>query len=292
MNNKVIGVDIGATKIHAGLIRNGKIIKEVKFPTNSNETKQELLDNLIGGIESLDSPEVVGIGIGVPGMVDEEGGIIYDLMNIPAWKEVHLKKHLENFFKKPIEITNDANVFVLGEKVYGKGRRFKNIVGITMGTGFGMGIIINDQLYSGSFSSAGELGSVPYLDHNIESYCSGKYFVENFGLKGFDLFKMAEKGDKKALDIFKEYGTHLGNTVKLILYTLSPEAIFMGGSVNKSYKYFKDDLMKTVATFPFKRVTEHVIIQPSETKNAAILGAAALIVQQSRKQGNLNVPSL
>lgn len=284
MNQGIIGVDIGATKIHVGLVNNAKTVKEIKFPTMAGASKEDIIKNLIRGIESLEISDFHGIGIGVPGLIHEKDGIVYDLLNIPSWKEVHLKDSLESHFNKPVRITNDANVFALGMKVFGNGQKFKNLVGITMGTGFGAGIIINHKIYSGNYSSAGELGSIPYLDKTIEDYCSGKFFRNNYNLKGTEVFELAEKGDETALKIFEEFGEHLGNTIKLILFTYSPEAVFLGGSVNRSYKYFEKGLKKTLSTFPFSKVLEKIEIRSSHLENISILGAAALIVSEMSKE--------
>ncbi|MDT0675394.1 ROK family protein [Autumnicola musiva] len=280
MEKNIVAVDIGATKIHIGIVRGSHIVKEVKFPTNAGTSKEDIVNNLIRGIESLEVKDFQGIGIGVPGLVDEKQGIVYDLVNIASWKEVHLKKYLQDHFHKPVRITNDANVFALGEKIFGQGSRFQNIVGITMGTGFGTGIIANNRLYSGSFSSAGELGSIPYLDATIEDYCSGKFFKNQYQISGKEVFERAEEGDKLCRDILNEFGKQLGNAVKILLFILSPEAIFLGGSVSRSFKYFEDELQKSISTFPFKKVLNKLVLQPSEMSNVAILGAAALIVSE------------
>ncbi len=280
MSDRTIGVDIGATKIHVGVVEASAVIKEARFPTLAGAEKDDIIQNLIKGIEEVSEGEFDGIGIGVPGLVDEKKGIVYDLLNISSWKEVHLKEHLERHFRKPVRITNDANVFALGEKIFGQGRSCKNMVGVTMGTGFGTGIIVNHKLYSGSLSSAGELGSVPYLGKTIEDYCSGKFFKNEYNISGRAIFERAENGDKEALQILQEYGKHLGNTIKLIMYILSPEAVFLGGSVSKSYPYFEAGLRENLESFPFKKVLERLIIKPSEVSNIAILGSAALIVSE------------
>ena len=279
-NQKIIGIDIGATKIHVGMVQNGEVTDDVTFATPSQAPEKEVVDEIIKGIEKLISPDIAGIGIGVPGLVDEEQGVVYDLWNIPSWKEVYLKKYLEDHFSKPVHITNDANTFVLGEKIYGKGRQFKNLVGITLGSGFGTGIVIHDQLYSGTLSSAGELASIPYLDSNLEDYCSGKFFRKQFNMEGGEVHALAQKGDEKAKDILTQYGGHLGNALKTILYVLSPQAILLGGSVSGSYEFFKDGLDASIDKFPFKRVTSRLTIEPSSIKNASVLGAAALITMR------------
>lgn len=278
MDQITIGVDLGATRTRVGVVQNGNVLEQLEFPTSSQGSKKQIISELIEGIEKISRADFLGIGIGVPGLIDEEKGIVYDLWNIPSWKEVHLKHYLEDHFNKPVRITNDANVFALGEKMFGQGGSFKNLVGVTLGTGFGTGIIIDHKLYSGSFSSAGEMANLPYLDMTIEDYCSGKFFMNHHGINGEEASKLAEKGDVEALKIFSEFGYHLGNTLKLILNILSPEAIFLGGSISQSYSYFQSSLHETLDSFPFKKVRDQLVVRPSTTSNIAILGSAALIL--------------
>ena len=287
MKGKIIGVDIGATKIHIGAVENSRVIEEHVFPTARHAPKEKIIADLIKGIESLSGEGFSGIGIGVSGLVDEEKGIIYDLLNIPSWKEVHLKTRLENHFHKPVNITNDANVFAIGEKIFGMGRAFRNMVGVTLGSGFGAGIIINHKLFSGAYSSAGEIGSIPYLDKTEEDYCSGKFFRRELGIGGKEVHRRAERGDRSALVTLNEYGMHLGNALKLIIYVLSPEAILIGGSISKSYNFFEGSLKECLQTFPFTRVMEKVVIQPSDISNISLLGAAALVVSERNEQEQL-----
>ena len=280
MSDKTIGIDIGATKIHIGVVEGAKVIKELKFSTLAGSSKEDIITNLIDNIEEIGDDDFNGIGIGVPGLIDEEKGIVYDLWNIPSWKEVPLKEHLEDYFRKPVRITNDANVFALGEKTFGQGRSFKNLVGVCMGTGFGTGIIINHKLYSGSLSGAGELGSIPYLGKTIEDYCSGKFFQTEYKLDGNAVFERARNGDEKARAILREFGEHLGNAIKIIIYILSPEAVFLGGSVSQSYPFFEAGLRDSLSTFPFKRVLKELVINPSGVSDIPILGSAALIISE------------
>lgn len=292
MSKKIIGVDIGATKIHLGVVENSRVIEEKKVATVAAASKEVIVQDLIKGIESLNSKDFDAIGIGVPGLVDEKEGIVYDLFNIPSWKEVNLKELLQDHFQKPVRITNDANVFALGEKVFGFGMPYANMVGVTLGTGFGTGIIANNKLYSGNLSSAGEVGSVDYLDATIEDYCSAKFFSRKGVDDGAKIYAKAEIGDKVALEIMEEYGLHLGKALVLIMKVLSPEAILLGGSISESYPFFKKSLETTLTSFPFDRVLQKVVIRPSNTKNIAILGAAALIVSEDLEEGiqdqNLN----
>ncbi len=280
MGNRIVGVDIGATKTRVGVVQDSQVIKEADFPTASTASKQQILDELAAAIEEVAGNDFCGIGIGVPGLIDEEKGILFDLLNIPSLKEVHLKDHLEGHFQKPVRITNDANVFAVGEKMFGEGQPFKNMVGVTLGSGFGCGIIVNHKLYSGAYSSAGEFGNISYLDKTIEDYCSGKFFAQN-GLTGTEAYTLAESGEQRALVLFEEYGKHLGEALKLILNILSPQAIFLGGSISAAFPFFESALRDSMETFPFKKVKDQLVIKPSKTSNIALLGAAALILAEA-----------
>ncbi|MDP4209041.1 MAG: ROK family protein [Bacteroidota bacterium] len=274
---RIIGIDIGGTKISMGKIADNKLLTELNFPTNAARPKEEIIEDIINGIGKLNDPDVVGIGIGVPGLVDEKDGIIYDLTNIPSWKEVHLKKHIEDAFEKPVRVSNDANCFALGEKVFGKGEKYKNLVGITLGTGVGAGIIVNGELCTGKLSIAGEFASIPYKDRNYEFYCSGKFFVENYGLTGKEVHDRALSGDIKAIRILDEYGENLGDLIKTILLVLGPEAIILGGSGAKSFRFFQKAMMESIRQFPFKRIIKNLAIEVSKNEKIALFGAAALI---------------
>src|SRR5690606_14058721 len=108
------------------------IIGEAKFPTSAQAPQEQVIQEIIDAITPFIDLDVVGIGIGVPGLIDPEKGIVYDVVNIPSWKKVPLKDSLENHFRIPVVVTNDANTFALGEKMYGKARKYKNLVGITL----------------------------------------------------------------------------------------------------------------------------------------------------------------
>lgn len=287
MDSKIIGVDIGATKIHIGVVQGSQILEELIFPTNANAPEEQIINEFIEGIEKISSKDFKGIGIGVPGLIDEKQGIVYDLWNIPSWKEVHLKKKLEAHFNKQVEITNDANMFALGEKNFGEGKPYKNMVGVSLGTGFGTGIIVNDRLYSGTLSGAGEMADIPYLDKRIEDYCSGKFFKQQYNIDGREVHEKAKNGDSEALIIFQEYGKHLGNSLKLILYMLSPEAIFLGGSVSQSFPYFEKSMRERIGTFPFSRITKDLVIKPAITKHSTLLGAASLLEDLNKSKVNI-----
>lgn len=277
MEKAILGLDIGGTGIKGGILIKGHLEDIRSIPTPALESKEFILETIADFIETYTQYDFVGIGIGIPGLVDTKAGIVLGLANIPSFQHVELKKFLTERFAKPVFINNDANCFALGVHKYGVGRPYKNLVGITLGTGTGGGIVINGQLYSGLFSAAGEWCGAPYLDHNYEYYCSGKFFQNFYHSKPKTLAKQALTGDPVAIEAFEEFGRHLGELFKMIMYSLAPEAIVLGGSIRKTYPLFKKSLLKTLETFAYPSVLENIKILISELDETAIHGAVALV---------------
>lgn len=271
-----IGIDLGGTNIRAGKVHNSGAEKIVSQRLLKTDRAEDIVQQLFGITEQLFSEDVQAIGIGVPGMVNEENGMVFDVMNIPAWKELPLKQLIEERFQVPVQVNNDANCFALGEYYFGKGRVGGNMVGLTIGTGLGAGIILNGKLYSGRYAGAGEFGMIDYLDHYIEYYASGQFFSNVYKIDGEEVFNRATLGDAEALRMYSEMGTHLGNAVKTVLYALEPDLIIFGGSVRKAYAFFKDAMWSRIGTFAYKQTIEKLSIELSELENSGILGAAAL----------------
>ncbi|MCU7500928.1 MAG: ROK family protein, partial [Ignavibacteria bacterium] len=211
-----------------------------------------------------------------PSVVDTEKGIVYDVQNIPSWKEVPLKEILEKKYGVPVYINNDANCFAAGEKYFGKMKNCRNGVGIIMGTGLGAGIFTDGRLYSGTNCGAGEFGMIPYKESIYEAYCSGQFFKNEFNTTGEEAYKRAVGGDEEALKMFCRLGEHLGNAIKVVLYAYDPEIIILGGSVSRAFSLFKESMWKEVRTFAYQNSLKKLVIEPSELDQVALLGAAAL----------------
>jgi glucokinase len=275
-NEKLIGIDLGATNIRGAVVINGYIDNIVSQPIHKKGTEEQILEDVFFIADKLVDNEVKSIGIGVPSLVDVKEGIVYDVQHIPSWKEVYLKQIMEDRYQLPVYVNNDANCFALGEHYFGKGKNHADTVGLAIGTGLGAGIIINNKLYAGPNCGAGEFGMVDYLDHNYEYYCSGSFFQNVYGLNGEYVFKSAQNGDQEALNLYAELGTHLGNTIKLIMYTYDPELIILGGSVSSAFKFFEKAMWERIKTFGYPKSIDRLKIQTSELANSAILGAAAL----------------
>jgi glucokinase len=277
---KVIGIDLGATNIRAGLVHEGSIHSIQSKRIKSEGTIEEVLADFYLLIDTLLDKDVVAIGIGVPSVVDLAKGIVFDVQHIPSWKEVPLKEILEKKYKLPVYVNNDANCFALGEFHFGKGRGKSDMIGLSIGTGLGGGAIVNKHLFAGSNCGAGEFGMVDYLDHNYEYYASGQYFSHVYNLKGEEVFELAKAGDKQAQQYYEEMGTHLGNAIKTIMYTYDTSFIVLGGSVRHAYAYFEKNMWARIQTFAYGHSITKLKIELSELENAGILGAAGLFYDQ------------
>lgn len=274
---EIIGVDMGGTKILAGRISDGQLIRTSKRNTPAQESEDTVVNALISTIEQVFDPECDGIGIGVPSIVNVEEGIVYDVQAIPSWREVHLKYKLEKHFNRPVIINNDSNCFTIGEKYFGEASSYQNFVGLTLGTGLGAGVVINNQLYSGRNCGAGEFGAFPYKDGTLEEYCAKPFFSNLHQTEGNLVYERAVDGDKEALAIFNELGVHIGHAVKLIVLSLDPDAIFFSGSVSEAFPFFIESLKRSLEDFPYQNSLKRLVLKKSNLQNAAILGAAALI---------------
>jgi glucokinase len=274
---KLIGVDLGGTKITTALIEENQIVRHYTCPTPFDQEKMVVVEAISEAISEVYDSEIIGIGIGVPGLVDHETNMVLDVTNIPTWTEVPLKQLLEARFHKPVFVNNDANCFALGEKYFGKGKPYHNLIGLTIGTGLGAGIIINDHLYSGRYSGAGEFGNIYYRDSNIENYCSGMFF-KNQNLSGKEQAEKASSGDANALALFDELGFHMAHGIGNILFALAPEAIILGGSVSQSFPLFEKSMRQAFADFPYQKLYRNLKIELSTEPNIAVLGASSLVL--------------
>lgn len=277
---ELVGVDIGGSNLKAGRVVNGKIEKKSIKPVIKNATYNQVLNDLFTCIDEVITPNTKRIGIGVPAVVDISEGVAYDVQNIPAWKLVPLKELIKERYGILVYLNNDANCFALGEKIYGKGLPYKNFVSLSLGTGIGMGIIINDSLYNGVLCGAGEIGMVSYKESIIENYASSFFFIQKYSLHPIDLFERAEKGEARSIIAFQDFGFHLAEAIKTILYLYAPEAIIIGGSISKAYKYFQESLQANLKSFAYKKQIENLKIEVSTNQGSPILGAAALCLQE------------
>lgn len=270
----IIGVDLGGTNVRAGLVEEGRIVRLISEPCKSNGSEEEVLEHIASLVGALMTPRVTRIGIGVPSVVDAARGIVYDVVGIPSWREVHLKERFEERFGVPVHVNNDCNCFALGVCRYGEAHGYSDVVCIALGTGVGAGVVLDGKLYCGKNTGAGEIGGIPYLDRDYEYYCSSRFFVGR-GTTGKEAFDRAVAGDAEALALWREFGGHVGRLVILALYAYDPEAIVFGGSISRAFPFFREAMYETMREFPYTRSAGEVHICCSQIDHVGLLGASA-----------------
>jgi len=277
-NQTILGIDLGGTNVRVGKVRGHRLESRHERRISAREAEEQVLGEIFEAVDQVFDDGVAGIGCGVPSVVDVASGIVFNVENIPSWREVRLKQKLEERYGVPALINNDANVFVLGELYFGRGQGHRNVVGLTLGTGLGAGIVIDGRLYSGSNCGAGEVGMIPHQDHNVEYYCSGQFFERRSGMAGDVVFERARQGDEEALRLFAAFGRELGHAVMTVLYAYDPELIVLGGSISKAFALFEGGLRERLQDYAYPHALARLTLAPSEIDDVAVLGAAALFL--------------
>ena len=274
----VIGIDFGGTNIRAARIVDDVIDvqNQVKTPKDAQDewATIEVMKELI---RSVMNEQVDAIGIGVPSVVDREKGIVYNVVNIPHWDEVHLKTILEKEFEIPVYLDNDANCFALAERFFGVGRDFEHFVGLTIGTGLGGGIIQQGRLLKDANCGAGEFGELPYKDNKLEFYASGSFFANVYGVDGGEMYLRAQQQDPEAMEAYRQLGKNLGEAVKIVVLTFDPQMIVFGGTVAEAHRFYEESMYETInQDFAFPNSIKNLRLFFSELEQPGILGAASL----------------
>ncbi len=274
-----ITLDLGGTNIRAAIVENGICRNRISQPCRSDASENVVIKqitDMIASLLNIVSDNCDGIGIGVPSIVDPREGIVYNACNIPSWKEVHLKKILQKQFNIEVRVNNDCNCFALGETYYGSGKGYSDVVGVTLGTGIGCGLIFNGRLHTGIICGAGEMGSLPYLDSDYEHYCSSLWLRDKYSTTGAQLASRAADGDMGALKIWEEYGHNLGEFTKAILFAYAPQIMVVGGGIAAAMPYFIKGWNDSISQFPYPEILRNFKMVTASQADANLLGASLL----------------
>lgn len=309
-----IGFDLGGTNMGASLVSlEGKIIHTSECPTLSHEPAE----NIIGRIKNLikdcfeygkeNNLEVISVGIGCPGLIDSNTGVVRFSPNIPSWNNVEIGKILSEEFHVPVSIDNDVRVAALGEYAFGAGRNYKNILCITVGTGVGGAIILDGKLMRGPSQSMGELGHMTLKSDGPKCGCGNngclealasstaiireanevlekglspimqKMVDEGQKVNAYLVTKAAEQGDKEASRIMRETGEWLGIGLSTVINLLNPEVIIIGGGVSLAGDVLFNPMKEEISKRALKIPREFVKIVPAELGDSAgMIGASTL----------------
>lgn len=281
MTKRYIGVDIGGTGIKAALVENGAVVQKRAEPVKAMEAADVVIDQVRQLIQQLYTTGVNGIGIGIPGLVNPNTGLVYDVMNIPAWKELDLAGILKADFPVQIALQNDANCFALGAFETRRHIERTSLAALTIGTGLGTGLVINGELMSGLHGGAGEFGLISYQEHDIEYYASGRFFENCHQRSGLEVFEAAQKDDPEALLLYAELGKHLANALKTIMYAVDINYFILGGSVSGAWPYFSPAMLQELQHFSYQQALATLVVEQVTNPDAALLGAAALVQKRT-----------
>jgi glucokinase len=307
---KAIAVDLGGTNIKAAVVDSEKgIIDQVTTPTKASLGRDHLLDRIGGTIKDLvKKNDIIGVGMGLPGMVSQDQTTVKSPPNLPGWEVVNASQEIEKRTGIPCKIENDANIAAIGSMHFGVGRNFDSFIMITLGTGVGGGIIFERKLYKGTRGMAGELGHVIIDYHGplsnsvtrgtVEAHL-GQRFLSRFAmdmiiqnpantlykryandfdsLEPVDLTLAAKEGNELAIEILAKSGQRLGYAIINYVHMLDIRKIVVSGGVSKAGDFLFEparDIVKKHMMAPFQEDFE--LVYEDLGNDGALLGAAGL----------------
>jgi glucokinase len=314
----IVGVDIGGTNIVVGALPEdgSQLVGVSKVPTEAQRGPKHVVDRIVGLIgKAIDAVEeagaartdVVGVGIGSPGPLDRASGTVIETPNL-GWRHFPLRDLISNAVDLPATLDNDANCATYGEWWLGAGRNVDTLVGLTLGTGIGGGIVLNGKLYHGVNDAAGELGHTT-IDSTgrkckcgnygcLEAYASGPAIalraVEGLesgaesilgdlvggrleGITAAVVYEAVVLGDAFAEEVMKETAKFLGAGIANIINSLNPEMVVVAGGVTRAGEHLFRPLRAEVRRRAFKHAEEACRIVPGALEGTAgVIGAAGV----------------
>lgn len=304
----VIAADIGGTHVRSALVtEDGRIILQEKRPRIKGSTPEEIISDWINLVHHLEARaqglglRVIALGLGIAGKIDAREGRVIFSPNIPELNGFDLSSALKGRLSYPVAIDNDANVFGRGELWLGKGSRYKDFLGVTLGTGVGGCIALNGRIWTGSrgIGFAGEIGHTTIYPGGrlcmcgklgcLEAYASEGGLVRYITDRGLykdrgisdisakKVYQMALSGDPTARRLFEELGTALGIAVANAFTLLGIRCAIIGGGVSNAWEAFYGSLFQATAEHCSMLSPKEIILEKSELgDSAALLGAARL----------------
>lgn len=308
-----IGIDFGGTSVKLALVDDrGQIQARRRFMTREAVNQSAWVERVHAEVQDILAKEgkgcqIVGAGVGVPGFVDFDRGFVHDLVNVPGWTGVPLGELLEKRLLIRTYVDNDVNAMALGECTFGAGRAYQHAVFVTLGTGVGGGLLINNQLYRGAESMAGEIGHVSINMNGIKSatgfggveqYVGNRRIIEQIE-KAIDsgrptimlelvkgdrsqlspktMKDAADQGDAVALELLDYITDCLATAFASLTYVLQPQAFIVGGGVAEDAKLLFKMLRKNVEKRLSPHFFRHLEIKPAELgSDAGMIGCATL----------------
>ena len=310
MKKYVFGVDVGGTTVKMGLFNvDGEVLDKWEIKTHTENGGEAILPDIAASAlakleeKNIVKDEVAGIGIGIPGPINDEG-VVPHTANL-GWGYKEVSKELSELTGLPCKGGNDANVAALGEMWKGGAAGYKNVVMVTLGTGVGGGIIIGGKILTGSNGAGGEIGHL-HVDDNIPGQCgcgnkgcleqvasaTGITNLANQALAASDkpsmlregevsaktVFDAVKAGDELAKEVAERFGKYLGTALANITAVTDPQAIVIGGGVSKAGSILLEYVEKYYQQYCFKSCKNVKFALATLGNDAGIYGCAKLVL--------------
>ncbi len=308
MGRVVIGVDLGGTNLRSALLSpDGDLLDKYAEATRASDGWKKVVRRLVDNIKrQQESAErkglsVAAVGVGAPGIIQGDTGIVVKSPNFPDWNNLPLKSELESALDLPVTIENDANAAALGEQWRGAGKGIGSMILLTLGTGVGGGIVLNNQIWQGADGMAGELGHMTIIPDGrlcgcgntgcLEMYASARGIMESYRerkpqtpageITSEYVYEAAGKGDLDALAVMHGMGRMLGIGIANLINIFNPEMIVIGGRVKDAWPLFIEATREEIRRRSFEVPAARTKIVPSMLgDDAGIMGAAAAALQK------------
>lgn len=314
MSQYCFGIDVGGTTVKIGLFSSeGTVLEKWEIPTRKENDGSNIIPDVANAVlkkmeeKKIEKDAVIGVGIGVPGAVDD-AGVVHRAVNL-GWDVIDIHHELGNLLQMPVKAANDANVAALGEMWRGGGEGCLNMVLATIGTGVGGGIIVDGKMITGATGAGGEIGHIHLVDDEpdtcgcgnhgcLEQYASATGIVriakrklaatqsdsslrkdlENGTLSAKAVFDAVKAGDTVACEIAEEFGSYLGKGLAAIAGVVNPEVFVLGGGVSKAGEILCTYVSKYYQKYVFHASKEAQFKLAKLGNDAGIYGAAKLIL--------------
>ncbi len=317
---KIIGIDLGGTSVKFAVVSTkGELIDKWNILTDITDNGNHITPSIINSLKTYMSDrrytakDFIGIGMGSPGTVNRHEGTVIGAYNL-NWVTIQpVKEQIEQATGIPFFIDNDANVAALGEQWIGAGHNEPNVVFVTLGTGVGGGVIMNNQLLHGAIGAAGEIGHMTVDREGYECTCGKNGCLETvasatgvvrvakdravdyskesalksqiLGEETVDtkmIMDAAREGDVFATAVVDEISDYLGLACGNIANLLNPSTIVIGGGVSKAGEFLAEKIRERFSVYAFPTIREHTNIRIAELGNdAGVIGASSLVLNES-----------
>lgn len=313
MSKYAFGVDIGGTTVKIGLFdKDGCVLDKWEIPTVKDNEGAAILPDVAESLRAkmeekgIQLSDIKGIGVGVPGAVDDEGTAVNGAVNL-GWGVFNIPKVLNGYLDVPVKAANDANVAAFGEMWQGGGKGYDNMVAVTLGTGVGGGIIIGGKILSGATGAGGEIGHMHVEDAETESCgCKNKGCLEQYAsatgivrlakrrlakddkasvlregtISAKSVFDAVKAGDEVAVEIAEQFGGYLGKGLANVAAVVNPEIFVIGGGVSKAGDILISYVEPVFQKYAFTACRGAKFALATLGNDAGIYGAAGLILRE------------